>query len=183
MANFLPKEDEENTEKLELVDGQLVKKINARKIMNKDDWTTAFIRYMSVYLDKNPRKNIALLRYLDNVRLAADKFGGLGWRAYDEQFRLSVSDNPEKYWAPINNHLLLIENRSSNKGKGRAPKSDDNSETKNTFKGRFCRYFNYGTCSKQDCIFPHVCKKCGSNHTVTIKLLDARGGHISVHQN
>ena len=56
MANFLPKEDEENTEKLELVDCQLVKRINARKIMNKDDWTTAFIRYMAVYLDKTPRR-------------------------------------------------------------------------------------------------------------------------------
>ena len=56
LANFLPKEDEENTEKLELVNGQLVKKLNTRKITNKDDWTTAFIRYMAVYLDKTPKR-------------------------------------------------------------------------------------------------------------------------------
>ena len=40
--------------------------------------------------------------------MAVDKFGGLGWRAYDEQFRLSVAENPEKDWAPIDNHLWLL---------------------------------------------------------------------------
>ena len=93
---------------LSLVNGQLVKKVNARKVTNKDDWTSAFIRYMAVYLDKNPTKTIALLRYLDNVHLAADKFGGLGWRDYDEQFRLSVAENPDKDWTPIDNHLWLL---------------------------------------------------------------------------
>jgi hypothetical protein len=108
LANCLPKDDDENTEKLELVKGQLVKKINGRKINTKDEWTTAFIRYMAVYLERNPSKNVALLRYLDNVSLAAEKFGGLGWRAYDEQFRLSVANNPQKAWTPIDNHLWLL---------------------------------------------------------------------------
>ena len=42
------------------------------------------------------------------MRLAAEKFGGLGWRAYDEQFRLLVAENPEKDWAHIDNHLWLL---------------------------------------------------------------------------
>jgi hypothetical protein len=74
LASFLPKDDNENTEKLELVDGQLVKKHNGRKIKTKDEWTTTFIRYMAIYLEKNPSTNVALLHYLDNVRLAADKY-------------------------------------------------------------------------------------------------------------
>ena len=56
MSNFLPKNDDESMEKLELVNGQLVKKLNVRKVTNKDDWTSAFIRYMAVYCDKNPTK-------------------------------------------------------------------------------------------------------------------------------
>jgi hypothetical protein len=56
MANFLPRNDDDNQVKLELVNGQLVKKLNIRKITTKDDWFSAFIRYMAVYCDKNPPK-------------------------------------------------------------------------------------------------------------------------------
>ena len=67
MANFLPKIDEDSQVKLELVNGQLVKKLNTRKITNKDDWSSAFIRYMAVYCDKNPAKIVAVCHYFDTV--------------------------------------------------------------------------------------------------------------------
>jgi hypothetical protein len=180
-----------------------VKKLNVRKVTNKDDWTSAFIRYMAVYCDKNPTKTVALLRYFDTVRLAADKFGGLGWRAYDEQFRLLVAENPDKNWSHIDSHLWLLCMTPSAESIQKIPTSAyaGNPQigiTKPPFQqnrrnnqpnkslvvlakqgliargirmegrtgGKFCKYYNYGNCSNQDCIFPHVCRKCGGDHTV-----------------
>ena len=60
MANFLTRNDDDSQVKLELVNGQLVKKLNTRKITTKDDWSSAFIRYMAVYCDKNPSKIVAV---------------------------------------------------------------------------------------------------------------------------
>ena len=184
------------------MNGQLVKKLNTRKITNKDDWSSAFIRYIAVYCDKNPAKIVAVCRYFDTVRLAADKFGGLGWRAYDEQFRLLVAENPEKDWAHIDNHLWLLcmtpsaesikkgptnpyvanpqknantnfqRNRKSNlpnkspSGNSRTGADCEKSPYGGAYTGKFCKYYNYGKCSNQACIFPHVCRKCGGDHTV-----------------
>ena len=42
LANFLPRLDDEGRVKLQVVDGDLVKKTTGRKITNKDDWSSAF---------------------------------------------------------------------------------------------------------------------------------------------
>jgi len=205
LANFLPRIDDEGQCKLQVIDGDLVKKTTIRRITNANDWTSCFVRYMGIYCDRNPAKIAAVCRYVDTVRLAAEKFGGLGWRAYDEQFRLLVAENPDKDWAHIDNHLWLLcmtqtaesvrrgptnayANESQKQmnggfprqqkkatptnqspGGSNRPNSDTGKQPRGggSYTGRFCKYFNYGKCSNQVCNYPHVCRKCGGDHTVS----------------
>ena len=55
-----------------------------------EKWTSAFLIYMSVYLEVHTTRAIEMLKYIDTVRSAARQFGGYGWRTYDEQFRLKT---------------------------------------------------------------------------------------------
>ena len=43
---------------------------------------------MFIYLQQSPLKCLEMLKYLDNVRMASEKFRGFGWREYDEQNEL-----------------------------------------------------------------------------------------------
>jgi hypothetical protein len=86
LACFIPKEEgEELTTRLEWTDGTLKQHTTPRQIRTIFDWTSAFIRFMEVYLQYHPGKALEMLRYMDIVRLAYTKWGGMGWRAYDEQ--------------------------------------------------------------------------------------------------
>ena len=63
-------------------------------INNIHVWTSAFIIYMGVMLEKWPNKGHEYLKYMYNVRLAAERGFGTGWVTYDEQFRLRKSPSP-----------------------------------------------------------------------------------------
>ena len=64
--------DAHNTGELVIKNGQLVvARQHLRAITNIHTWTTAFIVYMSIYLEKFPGKAQEMLRYMHNVRLAA----------------------------------------------------------------------------------------------------------------
>ena len=72
-----------------LKNGQLViEKQHLKPLNNIQAWTTAFIIYMSIYLEKIPSKAQELLRYMHNTRLAASRVGHSGWASYEEHFRL-----------------------------------------------------------------------------------------------
>ena len=70
-------------------------------IENIEQWTSAFLIYMSVYLEVHNSRAIELVKYMDIVRSAAQQFGGLGWRTYDIQFRLKQAMAPAQSWAVI----------------------------------------------------------------------------------
>ena len=96
IACFIPKEDgEELTTRLEWSEGTLKQQTTPRQIRNIFDWTSAFIRFMGIYLQHHPGKSLEMLRYMDIIRLAYTKWGGFGWRAYDEQFMALVAQYPK----------------------------------------------------------------------------------------
>ena len=78
-----------------------------RSIRTIFDWTPAFIHFIVVYLQRHPRKALEMLRYMDIVRLAYTKWGGMGWLAYDEQFRALVAVYP-KCWSIIDHNLWSL---------------------------------------------------------------------------
>jgi len=51
-------------------------------------WTSAFMIYASIILEKWPNKGLELFKYMQTVRLAASMGYFRGWIQYDEQYRL-----------------------------------------------------------------------------------------------
>ena len=68
------------------------------QIKNIHTWTSAFINFMSIMLEKWPDKAQVYLKYMHVVRLAASRVSNLGWVSYDEQFRLRKARVPQSSW-------------------------------------------------------------------------------------
>lgn len=87
--------------------GQLITKPqkNNEKITNVDQYTDAFLIYMSIYLQQYPSHASQMLKYLKTIRSAART--SHGWITYDEQFRLRRAINPSMLWGDINTTLWL----------------------------------------------------------------------------
>jgi hypothetical protein len=79
-----------------LFDGDLVLKGGSLTVVNKkpdtvlniESWTTAFVIYMDILLEKWPFRAREYLIYMQNIRLAASSCQNNGWLVYDEQYRL-----------------------------------------------------------------------------------------------
>ena len=65
------------------------------------DWTSAFMVYMSVYIE-----NHELLKYMRDIRLAASR--SENWAIYDEQFRLKIEKKPNLSWGNIHGQYWLL---------------------------------------------------------------------------
>ena len=90
--------------------GQLLLTPNSgasKGIFSVEVWTDAFFIFASVFLVKHPQRALELFKYASTVRLAARTFGGLGWKVYDEQFRLRQARFPCRSWASIDGELWL----------------------------------------------------------------------------
>ena len=156
----------------------------SRRITTIHAWTNAFLIYTAVYLRSHPNRAQDLLKYGHIVRTAASRFGGWGWRDYDEQFRRRQEVHPQNPWASIDGELwtLLVAvpsvtmNPWSSQGQARSfrgPKSkkgntegyqQNNKQATSQGKqkgGGFCYSFNNtGLCNRKNCRFTHTCSKC-----------------------
>jgi hypothetical protein len=81
---------------------------NYKKIFSIDTWTTAFIIFTSIYCSAHPEKFQDLLKYMSMVRLGASRCANLGWKMYDEQFRLCTAQDPASSWSLVDYELWLI---------------------------------------------------------------------------
>ena len=120
-------------------------------LTNIDQWTEAFIHFMGVYLVRAPMRALELLKYLDNIRLAALKFtpkGSFGWRDYDEMFRHRVAQH-DRSWAAIDGELWWLH----------VIRIDQPHTLNNT---KYCFRFQTDSCTRQSCSFAHKCSKCFS---------------------
>ncbi|XP_063423641.1 uncharacterized protein LOC134707625 isoform X3 [Mytilus trossulus] len=153
-----------NTQKLVVKNGQIVMQSapNLSKIFGIEVWTTAFIIFTSIYCTLHPGRFQELLKYMSVIRLGAKRCNNLGWKLYDEQFRLRKAFDPTGSWAVIDSELWLIYMNDSTESKNGS--TSTNLYTASNLK---CYTFNYeGSCSKQPCFYRHVCMRCGAGHAV-----------------
>ena len=148
-----------------------------KKIDSIEKWMSAFHSFMAVYTVRHPGRCAELLKYAETVRMASVQFPGLGWRSYDEQFRLRQEANPARSWAELDVELWVTVAAASviapasvrqdmNVGgfSGRASNHGNNyTSISNTsgYKSHVC--FAYNTekgCRWQFCKFAHRCKRC-----------------------
>ena len=61
-----------------------------KQIVNIETWTDAFFIFTSIYCTTHPLK---FLKYILCIRLGSKRCSG-GWKAYDEQFRLRMVQDP-----------------------------------------------------------------------------------------
>ncbi|VDH99004.1 Hypothetical predicted protein [Mytilus galloprovincialis] len=71
-------------------------------------WTSAFIIFMDIMLEKWPNKGQEFLKYMYTVRLASSRGDGSGWAIYDEQYRIRKARCPHSSWAEIDMELWVL---------------------------------------------------------------------------
>lgn len=82
-------------------------KQNSRTFLSIDKWTSAFIIFTNIMLEKYQTRAQELLKYMRDIRMVAARSGN-GWFSYDEQFRLRKASDPHSSWGIINPELWLI---------------------------------------------------------------------------
>ena len=78
LMHFIPKGEKEvkDDKTLRLVGDRVITKQSERKIHNIFQWTSAFMRYMKIYLLQNKKRVFQMLDYVEDIRFAATKWGG-----------------------------------------------------------------------------------------------------------
>lgn len=173
--------------------GQLtVVKQKQNAITNIHVWTSAYMVFMDVMLEKWPNKGQELLKYMHTVRFAASRGSNTGWVGYDEQYRLRKARFPYTSWRDIDMELWLLYVSSPQLqvqrvdfGGQAIPASAGNNSTQvvvprwapNIQKGkggsfqrgfRACWGFNGGKCQfGSKCKFAHKCSRCFGDHPVS----------------
>ena len=145
-------------QKGELVTGEGDKASN--KITTIEKWTDAFIIYCSIYASAHPTSVQGLFKYMRDVRMGAARGGGsMGWKKYDEQFRMRRSINPLISWADIDTELWLMFIHSS---QTLSPATGGQNQH---FTNNKCFDYNFkGFCSRISCQYLHRCIKCSGGH-------------------
>ena len=71
----------------------LVPNTQTKKIINIEQWTTAFLRFAAIYGLKFPKEMSKLMKYAEIVRDLANRKPGLSWLMYDIQFAVFANHN------------------------------------------------------------------------------------------
>ncbi|CAC5363060.1 unnamed protein product [Mytilus coruscus] len=98
------------------LDGDFVLKEGALTVVNKtpeslsyiETWTSAFMIYMAILLQKWPTKAQEYLKYMQSIRLASSRGTNNGWAVYDEQYRLKKERYPTSSWGVIDQELWVL---------------------------------------------------------------------------
>lgn len=156
----------DSKQKLIVQQGELILQTdqNLKKIFSIDTWTTAFIIFTSIYCSVHPEKFQDLLKYMSMVRLGASRCANLGWKMYDEQFRLRKAQDPTSSWSSVDYELWLIymNNIKSSPGTGNQMVFSDMQNG-----AQKCYNFNYvGSCFRQHCFYSHSCIRCNGGHSM-----------------
>ena len=64
--------------------------------------------FSSIYLNAHPNSAQGLLKYMLNIKLGASRSKDLGWRDYDQQFRMKKERNPSLFWGDIDMELWVF---------------------------------------------------------------------------
>ncbi len=172
---ILAREDKGSEFTFAMENGSMVlrqKESRTKKIDSFERWCAAFHTYMSIYIAKQPARAIEMLKYIETIRLAAAQFPGLGWRHYDEQFRLQLESYPSRSWGEVNMELWVTVAAAVSVHPSLNPVLPF--QPSQAAKG-ICFAFNTSkVCHLRFCKFPHKCGKCLRFGHSSIM---CRGGH------
>ena len=154
-------------------------------------WMEAFLLYATVRNRKHPEHTNDLLAYGALIVKGAREYKGLGWLAYDFQFRRLAaargnlgnwgvkdvslwSDTVCRQSAGEQPRSPSMSSDTNDKGKRKAvspaigPTKKLKAGREKQWKGAVCYPFSYsGKCTRENCEFLHVCYDCGGPHTQT----------------
>ena len=75
-------------------------------VTNIDRWTGSFLKFVDVYIQRHADRALELVQYMFIIRDAARKFPCMGWRNYNEQFRVRRAISYQN-WSKLNADLWL----------------------------------------------------------------------------
>ena len=159
---------------LSVKDGNLVFKPRQaeKKILNIETWTNAFLIFASIYISRHHEEAKSLLKYINMIRVGASRQSTLGWKAYDQQFRIRKSLDPSKKWDMIDAELYMLHMQQANPHVNTSI-TNRNIRDQNVFHngpppgshGGKCYDFNYkGQCTRYICTYLHSCMRCNNAH-------------------
>lgn len=162
----------ENEQKLVIIDGQITfkPKENDKKNLNIETWTNAFLTFASIFISRHPSEAQGLLKYIHTIRLGASRQSTLGWKTYDQQFRLRKGIDPSKKWDSVDAELWLLYMNQTVSGGIYHNRQSTGAEQFGTSSplgqaGGKCYDFNYrGYCTRNICTYVHTCIKCNQAH-------------------
>ena len=135
-----------------------------------------------VMLEKWPNKEHENLKYMYNVRLAAERVSGTGWITYDEQFRLMKARFPTSTWliyVATHEKPKLTVGQTFNNAYDFQNIGSYNGNRAQSSGFRACWGFNRGNCQfGRNCRFARKCTTCFRPHPQT----KCRKGSIRRHK-
>lgn len=145
-----------------------------------EQWTSAFLVFMDIYIEKRPEHARSLLKYMHTIREMYDLFGDEAWRVYDERFRRLRESTPlpwgklvDELYTKSANSLVTSRQKSSFRPPPKYPNStlvatntvkQTTGTNKYSYKVRTCIFYNRGEPCKQPCPFKHICHYCKGQH-------------------
>ena len=143
-------------------DGQLeLQSKNVKKINDISTWLDAFIAYCSIYLTAHSNCAQSLLKHMFNVKLASSMSKGLGWKSYDQQFRMKKSQNPSMSWGNVDMELWVL-------CMSHSQLSFNDTQTPVTQYGKCYDFNNKGRCTRMSCRYLHRCIQCSGLHSAVV---------------
>lgn len=101
-----------------------------------------------------------MLKYMHDVKLGANRSTGLGWREYDQQFRLKKARMPSTSWGQVDQELWLIYMNNM----GLPANSIQTLRKPGSSQAKCFEFNNRGRCTIPYCRYAHKCLKCDGAH-------------------
>ena len=117
-------------------------------------WEQAFRVFSNVYTQAYPGKSSELIQYNHTIYTAAQNFVWENVYAYDKEFRIHISNFPQRSWS------VILQQAWTMCLKDRVYRQDENrsGNGKHKFKREACKRFNKGLCKKGfNCKYEHRC--------------------------
>ena len=165
-------------------------------INNFNKWEQAFRIFSNIYTKFFPHRASKLIQYNHVIFTAAQSYVWDNVYLYDKEFRMHLSNFPERSWAVILQQAWSICLRD--KIRRNAEEGKFSSPGQNKPKRENCKRFNKGKCtSGTRCQFEHRCDVCGkwghgahicrnrkspnNNKTIIVAMVNA-GSHLQMAQ-
>ncbi|XP_076083533.1 uncharacterized protein LOC143054404 [Mytilus galloprovincialis] len=144
-----------------------------------EQWTSAYLVFSDIYIEKCPEEARHLLKYGHNIREMYDLYGDEPWRIYDEKFR-RLRETIKLPWGKLIDELYTKSANSSNtQNKNfRAQPARQNKSFQNQGNTQYynknmpsnniktCILFNRGQTCNKPCSYKHVCHFCKGAHAI-----------------